>query len=137
MGGVDQMDKNIGGYRVGIRSKKWYWPLFVFCLMASLHNSWQLYRRRYPNKLDFLAFLKEIGETYMTRGAIPPARSAAAGRSKNRAPAVELRKLGRHYLARGTGQRRCGQCGRRSMYICSSCNIGMCIHCMRAFHESP
>lgn len=41
MGGVDRMDQNVGNYRVGIRSKKWWWPVFVFCLDTSLHNAWQ------------------------------------------------------------------------------------------------
>jgi len=30
MGGVDRTDENTANYRIGIRSKKWWWPVFVF-----------------------------------------------------------------------------------------------------------
>ncbi|GFO18466.1 PiggyBac transposable element-derived protein 3-like [Plakobranchus ocellatus] len=40
MGGTDRMDQNIVNYRVHIRIKKWWWPLFVFCLNTSTHNVW-------------------------------------------------------------------------------------------------
>ena len=32
MYGVDRMDQNIGPYMIYIRSKKWWWPLFRFCV---------------------------------------------------------------------------------------------------------
>ena len=42
MGGVDRMDQNIDTYRMGVRSKKWWRPVFAFTVDASLHNAWQL-----------------------------------------------------------------------------------------------
>ena len=45
MGGVDRMDQNINNYRISVRSKKWWWPLFAFCLDSIMHNAWQIYRR--------------------------------------------------------------------------------------------
>ncbi|KAK9746280.1 Transposase IS4 [Popillia japonica] len=30
MGGTDQMDQNIGKYRISIRGKKWWWCIFTF-----------------------------------------------------------------------------------------------------------
>ena len=38
MGGVDLFDKLRGHYRIRIRSRKWYWPLFRFCLNGSVIN---------------------------------------------------------------------------------------------------
>ena len=35
MGGVDRMDQNIDNYRMGVRSKKWWWPVFAFTVDAS------------------------------------------------------------------------------------------------------
>ena len=43
MGGVDRMDQNAGKYRISIRSKKWWWPLFAFIPDAALCNAWLLY----------------------------------------------------------------------------------------------
>ena len=42
-GGTDQMDQAISAYRPNIRNRKWYWPLFTYCMSIGLHNSWLLY----------------------------------------------------------------------------------------------
>ena len=39
MGGTDRMDENVAKQRIGIRSKKWWWPLFTWLLDVSIHNS--------------------------------------------------------------------------------------------------
>ena len=44
MEGVDRVDQNVATYRIRIRSKKWWWPLFIFCLSVSFNNACQLYR---------------------------------------------------------------------------------------------
>ena len=38
MGGVDRLDQNISSYMIGHRSKKWWWPVFRFCLDLSVNN---------------------------------------------------------------------------------------------------
>ena len=43
MGGVDRMDQNIGAYMINIRSKKWWWPLFRFCVDLAVNSAFQLY----------------------------------------------------------------------------------------------
>ena len=58
MGGVDRMDQNIGNYRIGIRSNKWWQPVFVFCVETAVHNAWQLHRKTdegTAEPLDFFA----------------------------------------------------------------------------------
>ena len=45
MGGVDRLDQNISSYMIGHRSKKWWWPVFRFCLDLSVHSAYQLYRQ--------------------------------------------------------------------------------------------
>jgi hypothetical protein len=32
MGGVDRMDQNVSMLRMAIRSKKWWYPIFAYCL---------------------------------------------------------------------------------------------------------
>lgn len=41
MGGTDQMDQNIGYYRIAINGKKWYWPLVTW--MFELYKTVDLY----------------------------------------------------------------------------------------------
>ena len=42
-GGVDLLDQNMSSYMIGHRSKKWWWPVFHFCLDLSVNNAYQLY----------------------------------------------------------------------------------------------
>lgn len=42
MGGTDRMDQNINQYRINIRNRKWYWPLFTWIIDASINNAWYL-----------------------------------------------------------------------------------------------
>ena len=46
MGGVDLLDYFVNVYRPRIRSKKWYWPLFQYSLLLSLHSGKKLYHER-------------------------------------------------------------------------------------------
>ena len=68
MGGIDRMDQNISTYVINFRSKKWWWPLFRFCVDVAVNNAFQLYRLRQPDasesKLDALEFRRAIVEAY-------------------------------------------------------------------------
>ena len=46
IGGADRLDKNISSYMMGQRSKKWWWPVFRFCLDLSVNSAYQLYRQQ-------------------------------------------------------------------------------------------
>lgn len=45
VGGTDQMDQIIAAYRIGVRGKKWWWPLFTWLLEIPINNSWALYKK--------------------------------------------------------------------------------------------
>jgi len=44
MGGVDRLDQNLACYMTQHQSKKWYWPIFRFCLDMAVQNAYQLHR---------------------------------------------------------------------------------------------
>ena len=71
MGGVDRMDQNIGPYIINIHSKKWWWPLFRFCVDPAVNNVFQLYCLQPLNqgqkRLDLLEFRREIVQVYHAR----------------------------------------------------------------------
>ena len=74
VGGVDRMDQSMDNYRMVVRSKKWWWPVFAFTIGASLHNAWQLHRKGYNNSpLDYLEFTRRIVQFYLQKYGIPPA----------------------------------------------------------------
>ena len=70
-GGVDRIDQNIGAYMINIRNKKWWWPVFPFCVDLAVNNAFQLYRLQPLNqgqkRLDLLGFRREILQVYYAR----------------------------------------------------------------------
>ena len=68
MGGVDRLDQKISSYMIGHHSRKWWWPVFRFCLDLSVSNAYQLYRQLKCSegecKLDLLGFRRSIVDTY-------------------------------------------------------------------------
>ena len=74
MGGVDRADQNVAAYRVLMRTKKWWWPLFAYCIDIMVHSAWILYRKTLSHQeqlLDLLAFRCEIVHVYLMRHAQP------------------------------------------------------------------
>ncbi|KAK0169497.1 hypothetical protein PV327_011534 [Microctonus hyperodae] len=43
MGGVDLHDNGVANYRISIRGKKWWWPLWIQCLDSAVVNAWKLH----------------------------------------------------------------------------------------------
>ena len=62
MGGVDKLDWYINKYRMKIRSKKWYFPIFINIVdTAVAHILYSQANERMP----FLEFRRKIVRTYM------------------------------------------------------------------------
>ena len=138
MGGVDRMDQNISTYMIHLKSKKWWWPLFRFCVDVAINNAFQLYRLRKPDadelKLDALEFRRAIVEAYylqcskkMPQILFPGSRSQS--REHVRFSATN------HWIVKGT-QQRCAKpgCLGTSWYSCEACNVGLHPECFKEYH---
>ncbi|KAH6929130.1 hypothetical protein HPB50_023840 [Hyalomma asiaticum] len=66
MGGTDQMDANVGAYRISIRGKKWWWPIFTWLCDVAISNGWALIRSAGSN-ITQLEFRRQIAQSYLTR----------------------------------------------------------------------
>ncbi|KAK4302449.1 hypothetical protein Pmani_025471 [Petrolisthes manimaculis] len=64
MGGVDIFDQQVSAYRIRIRSKKWWWPIFAWSVNAQVTNAWQLYRKL-GNNISLLDFLRHFAIAIM------------------------------------------------------------------------
>ena len=68
MGGVDRLDQNIATYLIAHRSKKWWWPIFHFCVNLCANNAFQIYQHQKENpgqkSFDLLGFRRSIVDTY-------------------------------------------------------------------------
>ncbi|KAH9375546.1 hypothetical protein HPB48_015040 [Haemaphysalis longicornis] len=79
MGGVDLLDQTTNNYRIGIRSKKWWWVLFTQMLNISVVNAWRIHQMSSENRLDLLTFT-----TLRTRHLL---RLGVQNRNQRRTPA--------------------------------------------------
>ncbi|XP_070203322.1 piggyBac transposable element-derived protein 2-like [Littorina saxatilis] len=144
MGGCDRMDQNIAKYRVSIRSKKWWWAIFSFCLDLCVQQTWHMYRATPASEyipMDLLAVRRAIADIYLKRS------HAAARLELPNHPVGRVAKLDRrvppaircdgldHLVEHISKQRRCAQCGKKVKQICLKCNVPLHRkYCFVAFH---
>ena len=138
MGGVDRMDQNIENLRIGIRSKKWWWPVFSFCLESAMHNAWQLYRRSHQNKeMDYLSFRRNVVQIYLQKYGTPP---STGGRPKTSKP-LQSRVFDQirydrtdHWIVQAQKQNRCALCQKNTTKMCEKCNVNLHDVCFKSYH---
>ncbi|KAK7110131.1 hypothetical protein V1264_014056 [Littorina saxatilis] len=144
MGGCDRMDQNIAKYRVSIRSKKWWWAIFSFCLDLCVQQTWHMYRATPASEyipMDLVAVQRAIADIYLKRS------HAAARLELPNHPVGRVAKLDRrippaircdgldHLVEHISKQRRCAQCGKKVKQICLKCNVPLHRkYCFVAFH---
>lgn len=142
MGGTDQMDQNVNTYRISMRSKKWYWPIFTWMLDVALQNSWILYNKSKNEKVPQLDFKREIAMTYIKRYGTPskgpgkPATSSDASDSRI-SDAIRYDRMD-HLVIKtpNNAKRRCAKNTCKSIVrtMCSKCLVGLCLECFQTFH---
>ncbi|XP_039286653.1 piggyBac transposable element-derived protein 3 isoform X1 [Nilaparvata lugens] len=144
MGGTDLMDENVNRYRVGIRSKKWWWPIFSWCLDVSLQNAWYLYNMANRPRITQLEFKRAIAVYYLqTFGTEPQVGGRPSLRPQSTPAFEELRYDGLNHIVieneKKDGKkkkRRCARAGCKSFMrtSCKKCAVGLCIPCFLPFH---
>jgi len=139
MGGVDRADQNVSLYRITMRTKKWWWPLFAHVIDLMMQNAWLLYRKTpsyHEKPLDLLGFRRDVVRGYMMRHVQRP-NMGRPGRPQpigHRLP-LEIRHDGKgHFFADSDTQRRCAHCGKNTRKTCVKCAVGLHLHCFNVFH---
>ena len=89
MRGTDHEDQNVNKYRISIRTKKWWCPLFLWGIDVTIQSAWLLFRASHPRRslLEFRGTLLEVRCQVSTRNkwkcALQPGRSySKKGHSK-------------------------------------------------------
>ena len=134
MGGVDE---NISLYRIGIRGKKWYFPLFCYLLNVCVNNAW-LFTRAGDYFDDMLAFTHSIVQCWLTKYGIPaknPGRQRLSGSFLNRA--AQFDQIG-HCIVKSDPQirKRCKHCRTQTIFICKKCDIALHLKCSLEYHTA-
>jgi len=65
MGGVDHLDWLVQNYRMGVRSKKWYFNFFTKCLDVALVNAWILHSTVAEKPTTLLSFRCYVTRSYL------------------------------------------------------------------------
>ena len=64
MGGTEQMDRNVAKYSIGIRSEKWWRPIFTWLIDVSINNAWIL-MKSCGSSISQLNFKRTIVQIYL------------------------------------------------------------------------
>lgn len=150
MGGVDLHDNGICNYRINVKGKKWWWPLFVNLIDSVIVNSWKIYNLANKSKISQLEFKSNIAVTLMkiekSAMAIEGNSSAPSnnisskpnyGRPSRSALPLEVRfdNIG-HVIVEEENKtrRRCRQCKNNTIYMCAKCQVHLHTNCFELFH---
>ena len=143
MGGVDLLDSRVAVYRIKIRGKKWYWPLFVNtldCLKAASFMSFQLANP--GNDMTFLQFIRRVTQPLLKAnghdtpipkiGYLRQAKWKGDSRTSN-----DTRLDKTSHWPRKQVQRRCAVkgCNRKPCIECDKCGVNLCVvPCFKIWH---
>lgn len=146
MGGVDLHDNGIANYRIRIRGKKWWWPLFSNGIDSAIVNAWKIYQLATSStisQIDFrsqivLSLLKSEEGSDLEVNHHPLRRNINLGRpSKNMLPGTVRNDKTNHIIIRNeeNARRRCKVCKSQTIYICKKCRVHLHLECFSKFHE--
>lgn len=136
MGGVDLMDKNVNCYRVGIRGRKWYFPIFTWMIDAAVQNAW-LIHRKCGGKLSNLEFRRNIARHFLNTFSQPKSRKRTYQSRMSLDQRYDERN---HYIKITTDNKRRRCVGEMCTSVvrseCRKCDVGLCISCFEDYHTS-
>ena len=139
MGGTDQMDQAISTYRPSIRNRKWYWPLFSYCVSVGLYNSWLLYRKL-ERDCSFLDHVRSVATSYLKahthdKRVLTSTESVFFNSRVSKRVDTSIRYDGKnHFLGSDQKKSRCALCGKTTIKKCTKCNVKLHDYCFSAFH---
>ena len=132
MWGFDLHDAFVSSYRVNIRSKKWWWPLFTDLIDSKIVS---LAYFHLHTSISLLLFRSAVAKSLMTTktSVIDEPPPAKKGRPSSDIPTSRLDgKM--HYIAKGDSRRRCKVFQSQATFICSKCKQHLHEKCFKTFH---
>lgn len=146
MGGVDLHDNGIANYRIRVRGKKWWWPLFINLIDSVLVNAWKIYNMVNEETLSQLEFKSYVAVTLLKSEEAQLTENSHflsnpninMGRpSKNALPTnIRYDNVG-HVIEEHENKcrRRCRQCRSTTIYMCKKCQVHLHADCFKIFHS--
>lgn len=140
MAGVDKSDQYSTCYEIDRKSKKWWKRVFYRLLLISVSNAWIIYKSFQEKKISLIDFLMPLSEELIQIGKIGAQnkRKLVAGGGGHSSKRIKMIDAG-HQPLRQPNRRRCAYCSKkkmevRSYYLCSTCEIALCVDCFAPYH---
>lgn len=146
MGGVDLHDNAVSNYRIAIRGKKWWWPLFTSCINTASVNAWKIQcliaKKNKTKPLSQLQFKSELTRALLLFVEKQPSEAEDFVSDLDAEDTQRPRKLPRlvvreHVIMEHSKKRRlrCAQCHSQTIYQCKKCNVALHPKCFDIYHE--
>lgn len=146
MGGVDLHDNGIANYRIRIRGKKWWWPMFTNMIDSIVVNSWKIYKIANESRISQLEFRSQLVRSLLkcseqssnTDETSNGAKSNPLyGRPSKSALPDDIRfdNVG-HVIIRDTNsaRKKCRICKSNTIYLCRKCKVHVHPDCFENYH---
>ena len=134
MGGIDLFDQMVACYRIRIRSKKWWWPLFAWTLNAITVNAWRIFQNTRDPTMSLLTFTREVTCHVLGNMGVPPKQ--VGRRSLCGAAGDHSRFDGRDHWPLDSDKLGgvCALCKRRTKIRCEKCDVALHVSCFKNYH---
>lgn len=143
MGGVDLHDNALGNYRIGIRGKKWWWPLFTNTLSNMMVNAWKLHclvaKTEKSNIMPQLEFRCQVTRALLSSEKTDQDLNNVPGTSNasRHSDAANINDTKHFPGKRGDDvpPRRCKVCSSKTPFICVKCNVNLHAKCFGKYYK--
>lgn len=137
MGGVDLHDNAVANYRINIRGKKWWWPLFINLIDGAVVNAWKLHRLIYDEKpRSQIDFRSELARCLLQKNKSGKSLYYRGRASKIPLSEVRLDNVG-HLIEKNheNWRRRCKVCKSQTVFMCTKCRVPLHSGCFASYHQ--
>ena len=136
MGGTDRQDQNVNKCRISMRTKKWWWPLFLWGIDVTTQNAWLLFRPSHP-RWSLLEFRRYVVRCLLKTNSTARYNQVAA--VPKRGIAKELRLSEQQHLVDNDPLKKascCKVCNLKTQMICTTCKVHLHVKCFATYHTS-
>lgn len=133
MGFVDLMDQEVSTYRVRMRQRKWWWPIFSYMLSVTVNNAYQLMKIKGTN-MSLYDFIETLAIYYC--------KSYGKRSIQGRKVTSKLTDIARydgkdHWIVQCEQAKVCRHCKGRASFKCRKCDVGLHPKCFEGYHITP
>lgn len=134
MGGVDLHDNALANYRISVRGKKWWWPLFINLLGNVMVNAWKLHvmvstfsKQKPLSQLQFRAAV--VNELLISTGP------STSGLTSTSSTLPNINKKVHHIVRPSGNRRRCVICHTHTPFECAVCKVRLHQNCFSLYSK--